>query len=278
MTTTEIGIYVTAVTVDEVFADPTYQRTLDVGRARHIAATWDRRLAGILEVSDRGEDHKPRFAVLDGQHRWAAAKYLKAPPQLVANVHSGLTIADEAALFDKLNRQRKQITTWDHWRARRAAGDKAVKAIEKTAANHNLRVHDQPNKDGVITCVSTLEKIANVSAGGLELLDATLNLLHHAWGLERDAYDAPLVGGMASLIFTLGDRVDGTQLVDALAAVPPKRVRFQGSALRDSTPGSLAKLCAIVMLNLYNKRPGPRLTFPSRWTGALPKAKDAVRV
>lgn len=80
-TTAETDVYVTALTVDDVFADPTYQRVPDIARARKMAATWDRRLAGILEVSDRGEDANPRFAVIDGQHRWAAAKMLQTPPR-----------------------------------------------------------------------------------------------------------------------------------------------------------------------------------------------------
>jgi hypothetical protein len=266
--------YPAALTVDEIFADPTYQRVLDVNRARTMAATWDRRLAGIVEVSDRGEHAQPRYAIIDGQHRWAAAKLLRPTPTLVANIHEGLDLAEEAALFDKLNRQRKQPTTWDHWLARRAAGDKLVLAIEEAALRHELRVHEQSGKDGVITCVSTLEKIAT-SAGGLDLLDATLNLLLAAWETQREAYDSPTVLGMAMVVYTFGGdkRLDGQRLVSALTDHPPRRIRFQATALRDSTPGSLGKLTAITMINLYNRRPGPKLYFPQRWTGTLPKAR-----
>jgi phage FluMu gp28-like protein len=77
----DADVYIAAVTVDEIFADPTYQRLCDVTRVRKMAHTWDRRLAGILEVSDRGDDASPRYAVIDGQHRWAAAKSLQTPPQ-----------------------------------------------------------------------------------------------------------------------------------------------------------------------------------------------------
>lgn len=267
-------VYPMALRVDEIFADATYQRVLDVARARSMSTNWDRRLAGVIEVSDRGEHASPRYAIVDGQHRWAAAKNLRPAPVLVANVHEGLTPADEAALFDKLNRQRKQPTTWDHWRARRAANDQLVLAIEETALRHELRVHEQSGKDGVITCVSTLEKIAN-SVGGLDLLDAALNLIKQAWGEQRDAYDSPIVMGMAMVIQTFGAdrRLNGPRLVEALAPTPARRIRFQASALRDSTPGSLAKLTAITLVNQYNRRPGPKLYFPQRWTGALPKAR-----
>lgn len=273
-------VYVMALNVNEIFADTTYQRVLDTNRARTMAASWDRRLAGIIEVSDRGEHASPRYAIIDGQHRWAAAKCLAEPPVLVANVHEGLDLTEEAALFDKLNRQRKQPTVWDHWRARRAAGDELVVAIEKVVSGRGLRVNEQSNKDGHVTCISTLEKIAN-SAGGTDLLDATLNLLHASWETQREAYDSPLVLGMALVIFSFGGdgRLNGQTLVDALAEIPPRRVRYQASALRDSTPGSLGKLTAITMLNAYNKRAGAKkLYFPQRWTGALPKRKAAQGV
>lgn len=272
MTTAETNVYVMALNIDEIFADLSYQRVLDVPRVRRIGDTWDRRLAGILEVSDRGENHTPRYAVLDGQHRWAAAKYLTEPPILVANVHEGLSLADEAALFDKLNRQRKQITTWDHWRARRTAGDQLVSSIEKTVTKHGLRISEQSGTDGVIACISTLEKIAN-SAQGFDLLDATLHLLITAWGTERGAYDAPIVAGLANVIAAFNERLDADRIIHAMAQIPPRRIGYQAKALRETTPGSMAKLAAIVMLNLYNKQPGPRLVFPPRWTGSLPKAK-----
>lgn len=230
--TLEQGVYPMALDVGEIFADATYQRILDVTRARSMAATWDRRLAGVIEVSDRGEDASPRYAIIDGQHRWAAAKCLSPAPVLVANVHEGLSLADEAALFDKLNRQRKQTTTWDHWRARRAAGDERVLAIEELAIKHGMRVHEQSGKDGVITCVSTLEKIAN-SAGGLDLLDAALNLIGQTWGEQREAYDSPIVMGMAMVISTFGAdrRIDGQRLVGALAETPPQAHSIPGNGV-----------------------------------------------
>ena len=45
------GTYIDAVAVDELFVDHSYQRPLDTARARKLARTWDRRLAGVIEVS-----------------------------------------------------------------------------------------------------------------------------------------------------------------------------------------------------------------------------------
>lgn len=272
-TALDADVYVAPIRVDEIFADPTYQRTLDVTRARKMAATWDRRLAGILEVSDRGDSHTPRYAIMDGQHRWAAAQFLVDPPLLVANVHEGLTVADEAALFDKLNRQRKQTSPWDHWRARRAAGDQMILAIETTADKAGLRITESVASDRALWCIGTLEKIA-LSAGGLDLLQATLELVTDAWGTsQRSAFEAPLIHGVAMAVDTFGDKIEAQRLIDALAEQPPKRIRMQATTMRDSgMPGSLAKLSAVAVVNVYNqKKAAGRLTWPHSWKGVLPK-------
>lgn len=264
MTAIDVGVYVTAVNVDEIFADSTYQRELDAGRARAMANGWDRRLAGILELSDRGEHTRPRFAVIDGQHRWAAAQRLDPPPSLVANVHSGLTVAEEAALFDKLNRARKQTNIWDHWRARRAAADPAVLAIEAVAQKNDL-VLQMAAADGCISCVAAVEKV--VKLGGTTLLDETLSLIVEVWGGRRDALDAPIIHGLALVLHYLGEPIDPVRLGDCLIEVIPRQLRTQATALRDLTTGTLPTLTAIAIMSLYNKKPGRKILVSNRTFG-----------
>lgn len=267
-------VYIAALRADEIFADTTYQRVLDVPRARKMASTWDRRLAGILEVSDRGEDVSPRYAVLDGQHRWSAAKFLQTPPSLVANVHSGLSLADEAALFDRLNRQRKQISTWDHWKARRAASDEHVLAIEAIISKHGLKVDPAP-RDGHVGCTGTLEKVAKLD---IALLDQALGLITGVWRDRRDGLDAAIIHGLALIFHYLPD-IDLERLGDALLDVLPRQIKTQATALREMQPGTLPVITAVVIVGLYNKKPGRRIDVSNKTFGgsgvynARPKAR-----
>lgn len=250
-------VYVTAVGVGEVFADLTYQRVPDPRRIRKMADEWDRRLGGILEVSDRGEAAQPRFAVVDGQHRWAAAKLLEQSPMLVANVHTGLTVAEEAALFDKLNRQRKQTNAWDHhWKSRRAAEDPDVLAIDQVAIRNGLTVEMSPT-DKCIACVAALEKV--VKLGGTALLDDVLQLVVAAWAGRRDSLDAPLIHGLALVLHHLADRIDLERLGDSLCEVLPAQLRRQAVALKDLTTGTLPTLTALAVVANYNRRPGRKI-------------------
>lgn len=269
----EATSYPAALHVDEIFVDDTYQRPCDIGRARAMSAAWDRRLAGMVDVSDRGEHHHPRYAIIDGQHRWAAAGYLDKPPTLVANVHEDLTVADEAVLFDKLNRQRKQPSPWDHWRARRASGDDKVLAIEQAARDHGLTVSDRV-KDAHVWCISTLEKIAG-SSGGVELLAAVFTVSTGAWGTIRPALEAPVLHGLAMVIYEFAETIDVNRLVDALQETPPARIKMRANTMRDAgTPGSLAKLFAVALADAYNRhdRRAP-LHWHPRWRGVLPRSK-----
>jgi hypothetical protein len=274
---TNIGVYVTAVTVSEVFADDTYQRPLDAARARKIAATWDRRLAGILEVSDRGERANPRYAVIDGQHRWAAAALLDIPPMLVANVHSGLTVVDEAQLFDRLNSERRRITTWDHWHARKGAGDVDVLSIEHVVRKVDLQISSVP-KDGNVRCTATLEKLARLD--GTQLIEQTLRLILDVWGRRLDAFDAPIVHGVGLVLHHIDTAdIDRERLYNALLDIMPRQLKTQALALRESgvTTGSQPVLVAIAIIGLYNRKPGRKILVSNRTFGGGAVNAHSVR-
>lgn len=276
-TDVDVGVYVTAVTVAEVFADETYQRPLDAPRARKIAATWDRRLAGILEVSDRGESASPRYAVIDGQHRWAAAALLDIPPMLVANVHSGLSIPDEAALFDRLNRERRRITTWDHWHARKGAGDAEVLRIESAVQKLGLEVSSVP-KDGSVRCTATLEKLAKLD--GAQLIEKTLRLVLDIWGRRLDAFDAPIVHGVGLVLHHIDSAdLDQERLYNALLDIMPRQLKTQALALRESgvTTGSQPVLVAIAIIGIYNRKPGRKILVSNRTFGGGAVNAHSVR-
>lgn len=269
MTTAEPSVYVMALTVGEMFVDETYQRPIDIARARKTAHVWDHRLAGVVEVSDRGELAQPRYAIIDGQHRWAAAKSLVDPPVLVANVHEGLTLAEEAALFDKLNRMRKKVNIFEHYKARLAAGDWVIGRIQLVLDKHGLRVDPAP-AEGCVGCVGTLEKVADIDDA---LLDETLSLVIDIWGKRRDGLDAPIIHGLALILHHLRDEIDLERLVDALLDCLPRQLKTNAVALREMQSGTLPLLTAIVMMNLYNKRPGRKIEVTARTFGGAKGTK-----
>ena len=258
--------FVTALPATQLFVDHTYQRELDLARAKAMARQWDRRLVGIIDVCDRGEvDSGPRYAVIDGQHRWAAAALDDSEAVLVCNVHTGLSVNDEAELFDRLNRQRRRITTWDHWRARKTAGDTTVCAIEKAVTNLGLTIDSAPRL-GHVRCTATLEKLH--ALGGIKLVNTTLQAIVEVWGRDLAGFDAPIVHGMGLVHHHLSAELDTTRLYESLIDVVPQQVKAQALSLRQMTTGTQPKLVAITIVSLYNKRPGRKIPVSTRSFGA----------
>jgi len=267
--------YIAAVPVTEVFADSTYQRDLDVARVKQMAAQWDPRLVDVIDVSDRGEGTHPRYAVIEGQHRWAAARLRNPSDVIVARVFTSLTVPQEAQLFHDIDTKRRKLTTWDRWKARRASGDPVVAAVEATVVRAGLVV-DEQFKDGHVRCTSTLEKIAN-GAGGHGLLKDTLRILRNTWGDQRAAYAGALVGGMALFLHTFEAHAEfnDERLVDALIDLTPERLMYIAKARRDQrSSASLTVLVASTVLDRFNLYEGPKLARGTRLS--TPKKKRAA--
>lgn len=243
--------YIAAIPARELFVDHAYQRPLDHPRVRRMVEAWDPTMLGVLDVSDRGPDSKPRYAVIAGQHRLEAAA--AADPRgedvpLVCNVHRGLTPATEAALMHELDRTQKKLVGHDQWRARRAAGDLVVEAVEQVASAHGLTV-GPAYADGWLRSYGAAEKLMKL--GGSALLDETLGVLQGAYGLTAAAYQAPLLTAVGTYLH--GSEVDVPRLVRALAANRPEQLRAQAAALREIEAGTLAQLLTRVIGNQYRR-------------------------
>lgn len=245
------GPYVAVVQIDDLFVDHSYQRPLDMSRARRMAAAWDPRLLGLLDVADRGAEAPSRYAVVNGQHRLAAG-VRAGLSHFACNVHEGLDLAGEATLMHELDRTTKKLSGHEKWRARRGAGDQVVLDVERIAAAHDLRV-DSALADGVLRAYGAAEKL--LQQGGEQLLDSTLAVLRGAYGLAAAAWQAPLVTGVGQLLRQHPD-LNVARLTAALASTRPEALRSTATTLRDVESGSLAELMTRAIAGAYNRTPG----------------------
>lgn len=253
--------YVMALQASALFADQTYQRDLDMARVRSMAAQFDPRLLGVLEVSDRGDE---TFAVLDGQHRLQTV-LLAHPDQgdafVVCQVYSGLSVEAEARLFHQINKQRKPLTWWHEWRARRAAGDEQVAAVDRVAGEFGLEVNPAP-REGSLRAVGALQRIMT-ELGGPDTLRWVFTVAFSAWGRTADAYTGPMLFGLA-MIFTNYDctddgELDVERLIRALSEVPPQQIRARSVILREAVRAELPRLHAQVIIGGYNDQRGRKV-------------------
>lgn len=264
--TVDQSAYTAAIRVDDIFADPSYQRELDLNRAKSMSATWDPRLVGVIDVSDRGDHispNSPRYAVINGQHRWKAAMMRDPAMSLVCNVHSGLSVADEAQLFWDIDRKTKALQVWDRWYARRAAGDTVVCAVDAIARDLGLVVTHNPRPSGVlqpIQCFSALEYVYNNIDP--EALRTVLEFISDVWPDDQAARAAIVVKGLGWLLWEYADDLDTGRLADALSEITPKQLVARAKEAQSAAGGALWRCVARTAVVTYNRGSrGPRLVI-----------------
>lgn len=185
-------------------------------------------------------------------------------PALAAKAHEGSPVSDEARLLDRRPEQRILTGTWDHWRARRSAGDETVVAIERVVTSLGLRIADAP-QEGSVRCTATLEKLVNL--GGPGLVEATLKVFLDVWGTQADAYNAPLVHGIGLILHHLGSQVDMEKLADTLIGHMPMSLTTRATM---QAGGTVPVRVATLVIHLYNRNSnvaGPRISVTQRSFG-----------
>lgn len=245
--------YVMAIRAGDLFADPVYQRDAEPKRVRKMADDFDPRLLGVIDVSAR---EKGRYAILDGQHRHAlvvAVHGVDTP--IVCQVYEDLTVDEEARLFHEINVRRKALNFWDRWKSRRASGDQLVAEIEATLAGHGLRVHPTAT-DGNIGATAALERIVTV-IGDSRLLDQVVDVLLRAFSSSRDAFQGPLLEGVAYVLANYPpDQLSRSRLAAQLAQVHVRQIRARAAGLREMHKGREPRLIAQVIVEQYNRGAG----------------------
>lgn len=255
--------YVSAIRVDELFVDATYQRDCDVNRARHIARTWDPRLAGVLDVADRGftPGVAERYAVINGQHRWRAAQFLDPTMSLVCNIHTGLSRDDEARLFYDIDARTKNLNSWDRWKARRAAGEPVVTAIDAIAAGLGLVVAQGQGRNRV-HCYAALEFLYGRCIP--ETVYDVLEFVGDIWPGAKDMYAAPIIKGIGLLLFDYAADLDTGRLADALSEMTPGQLVARAHELKATQPSAgIPKLVTVAAIHAYNRAGRTKLIPPS---------------
>ncbi|HEY0889347.1 MAG TPA: DUF6551 family protein [Nocardioides sp.] len=252
--------YVTALPIEDLFADHTYQRELDEKRVVKMAREFRLALVGIVEVADRGPDTAPRYAILDGQHRWATVRdrsFGQVAPHLPCRVHTGLTIDQEAKLYHELNTTRKQLTGWDRWLARRGAGDPIVRDIEALLDRHGLVVSLRGGGN-VFRATRTAEKL--VELNGLPLLEEVIGITRAAWPDDQNGMDGHILHGLGHVLNAYTrDELDVERLITELAGILPRQLAARAAAVRELHKGTVDRLVGHVIVERYNVSKGPKL-------------------
>jgi hypothetical protein len=201
--------------------------------------------------------------VIDGQHRVAAAR-LAGKKALMCDIRTGLSLQDEARLFDLLNGQRTHVGALDRFRSRLFYEDPVALDINQivNSLGGTIRPSLAQRKSGMenqITAVRSLERAYD--QGGPNFLRELLQIIGDAWeGLDVDTVNEYTVGGLRQFLVRQ-PKADRDRLKKRLSEEGFAQLRRMAHAHAQIFGGSGPMNFYRAIVEIYNKHltPGHRL-------------------
>ncbi|HLR96474.1 MAG TPA: DUF6551 family protein [Jiangellaceae bacterium] len=249
---------VRTVSLDDITIDPKVQRQegVDQRRVDKMAANFQPDALGLFILSQRPNG---TLVCLDGMHRRAAALAAGWNQYVDARVFTGLTIADEAALFLLYN-DKKDPSAISRFNARVLAGDEVAVEVNSIILKHGWRVSPEKTKPGALAAIDATERVyrsgSRTLAEGLHplVLDRTLGLITGAWGHDPVGTHSSIIEGVGQLYGRFGDAIDTSKLVRELQDTSPRPLIGRAKSLRDIQKGTVPAAMAKLLVGLHNSK------------------------
>lgn len=242
----------------ELIVSGEYQRPVEELRASRIALDYKPEKMGAVLLSDRGNGV---FAVLDGQHRVAAARKLGIE-KVHAEVLSGLTLEQEADYFRFQNENMVSLRPIDRFRAGVCAKDPHYLTIKAILDKHGYTVAREtaPHR---IAAVNTLSRIVQIH--GFTVLDRTFTYISATWPSDTVVIQKEMLVGIAEFASRFWADVAPEQFAARLSTKLPSAIRYEYERRTEGRGGHNAifrasmrfTLCAVIV-EAYNKGLGSK--------------------
>jgi hypothetical protein len=206
--------------VERLAIDRSYQRGTHSKNSQRlisaIAERWDWRLCTPLLVASR----EAGLWIIDGQHRWEAAKLRGDIQYLPCAVGAYTGSAEEAALFVAANRHRVRVNALDMWRAAVASGDEATVKLNELVARAGLTIAQTPQpqalKPGELICTKSLYTAYRVH--GPDVVEAALLSIGTAFADQIITYSGLIFGAVLGFYAQPAEGFDRDELLATLEA------------------------------------------------------------
>lgn len=209
----------------ELRIDDSYQRSIDTRPSQaliaKIAREWDWRMCLPLVVSKRDDG----LFVIDGQHRLSASKMRGDIQYLPCCVFVFASVAEEAAMFVAMNRERRAVNRLDDFHAANASGNEEALAITGLIEGAGFTVSRKTGSGawapGEVAFTSAIGKARR--RYGERVVMTALEIMAEAFKGERLVVGSPVFNGICGM---LGD-----------AELKPDRARLLAGVRTLDMPG-----------------------------------------
>lgn len=228
---------------------------------RHVPI-FDLSAIGIPVVSRRDDG---TIIFMDGQNRGALLRRVgRENEEVLCRVWYGLSLAEEADLFLRLNDSR-QVKTIYNFLARVTSQEPVAVALDELVRRHGWTI-DSHTGSGQIIAVDALERIyngdrrLNRGEAHLDAVEATISTATTAWGHRQEAANGSVLRGIGLVFLRYGDAVSQAELARKLAAYPggPGGLHGDARGLKALQGGSVSHNVADVVVKTYNRRRSSR--------------------
>lgn len=196
------------------------QRNLNKSRAQAIAEKLVPTALGTPILSQRADG----LYAVDGMHRVYACQLLlagkataseevrEALHTITCEVHSGLSMANEASLFIIKNKESSKVGPNDEFRIGVLAGHPLFQDTNTVLEKHQLKVGSSS-----VNGVRGIKGILSiVMEHGPEILDLSLTIAEDAWGRTPDTWHSVTISGIATVMSKHSDVVNPQELAQKL--------------------------------------------------------------
>jgi hypothetical protein len=238
------------------------QRDLNQSRVDYLYANFELDDFGHPVVSWRDG----LYFIIDGQHRIEALKLWLGKgweiQKIECRVYQGLSEAEEADMFDRLN-DVLQVAAFDKFKVRVAAGRPAEVAIDMIVKDEGL-VISRDQIPGSVHAVGTLGRIYSRADG--DVLARSLRIIRDAFG--DTGFQATIIDGIGHLCQRYNGVLDEKAAIQKLSDTRGGVNGLLGKAiiLRKQTGNSQAQCVAAAAVDIINSnRVAGTKRLPSWW-------------
>jgi len=200
-----------------------YQRKIDIRKTRAIAAEFDPRRLGVIQVSRRNGNNY----VFDGQHRVFVLKLLKIP-MVMCEVHHGMSYEDEARLFAEQDEGTTAVSVHTKFNALVEAGDEKSVELKNIVENSGFTIVGNSHTDYGISALNTLIKIYNNS--GPKRLKTVLHLIGKTWDGSPRSTNSKLLNGVDCFYGHYKEMFNENTYIKQLRKTLPDEILRDGTA------------------------------------------------
>jgi hypothetical protein len=229
--------------------DEAYQRPLGAF-VNNIVDDFMPALIGTLIVNHRGK----KLYVIDGQHRLVALRILGIQ-DVPCIVYQGLTRADEAKLFAKLQTERRRIRPSQRFAAEVVAKNPRALSIKKVLDKLDIQITDIGGRlmaPHEVSAVVALERIYDAQGDGH--LEDVLTVCRMSFPDEKGALANDVILGVSQ--FMVQEKPDLDRMIQRLQQVTVWDLKSRASALRQGrgVGGGSPAYMAEVIGAVYRRR------------------------